>query len=811
MPKTINNLVIVESPAKAHTIANYLGPDFTVKSSVGHIRSIAKKATKGRPPIDTDHNFETIYEIDPEKKKTVAELKKLAKEAKAVWLATDEDREGEAIAWHLCEVLDLDPTKTNRIVFHEITKNAIQEAIKQPRTVDMSLVHAQQARQILDRLVGFELSPVVWRKVPGGKSAGRVQSPAVRLLVEREREIAAFESSFTFKVTGEFTKQSEPLKATLSTEFDNEQTAAQFLESLIAATFTVSDIETKATSRNPLPPFTTSTLQQDANARLGYSARTTMSAAQALYQAGFITYMRTDSLNLSAQALGSIGNHIAGKFGKNYHQVRTYKTKSAGAQEAHEAIRPTDIGRESVDGDPRAQKLYELIRRRTLASQMASAKLERTTASINIGDHTEQFIAKGEVVLFDGFLKVYGTAKDELLPALAAGDQLTVEQITARQTFTRPPARYSEGSLVKKLEELGIGRPSTYATIINTIQTRGYAEKGDGEGSEREVIELTWPPTAAVRSEESVKSRLSEEALSSGLSASDETRDDGLESRSENSLPVQVQRTILTEKTGATKGKLVPTSSGSVVSDFLGNYFDDIVNYDFTAQVETNLDEIAANKLDKTTMLREFYDPFHQKIDQSETIDRSQVAQARELGVDPETGEIVLTRVGRFGPMLQMGDNSDPNKKPRFANMPKGTTIETITLEQALEMFKLPRTVGQTEDGQDIVANIGRFGPYIKIGTIFVSIKPLDPFDITLEQALALYAKKLTDEAEKHIAEFDSGIKILKGRYGPYITDGTKNIKIPKGKDPQTVTADEARELIAAAPDKPKRRRSTRK
>ena len=811
MPKTINNLVIVESPAKAHTIANYLGPDFTVKSSVGHIRSIAKKATKGRPPIDTDHNFETIYEIDPEKKKTVAELKKLAKEAKAVWLATDEDREGEAIAWHLCEVLDLDPTKTNRIVFHEITKNAIQEAIKQPRTVDMILVHAQQARQILDRLVGFELSPVVWRKVPGGKSAGRVQSPAVRLLVEREREIAAFESSFTFKVTGEFTKQSEPLKATLSTEFDNEQTAAQFLESLIAATFTVSDIETKATSRNPLPPFTTSTLQQDANARLGYSARTTMSAAQALYQAGFITYMRTDSLNLSAQALGSIGNHIAGKFGKNYHQVRTYKTKSAGAQEAHEAIRPTDIGRESVDGDPRAQKLYELIRRRTLASQMASAKLERTTASINIGDHTEQFIAKGEVVLFDGFLKVYGTAKDELLPALAAGDQLTVEQITARQTFTRPPARYSEGSLVKKLEELGIGRPSTYATIINTIQTRGYAEKGDGEGSEREVIELTWPPTAAVRSEESVKSRLSEEALSSGLSASDETRDDGLESRSENSLPVQVQRTILTEKTGATKGKLVPTSSGSVVSDFLGNYFDDIVNYDFTAQVETNLDEIAANKLDKTTMLREFYDPFHQKIDQSETIDRSQVAQARELGVDSETGEIVLTRVGRFGPMLQMGDNSDPNKKPRFANMPKGTTIETITLEQALEMFKLPRTVGQTEDGQDIVANIGRFGPYIKIGTIFVSIKPLDPFDITLEQALALYAKKLTDEAEKHIAEFDSGIKILKGRYGPYITDGTKNIKIPKGKDPQTVTADEARELIAAAPDKPKRRRSTRK
>ncbi|MGE5310081.1 MAG: type I DNA topoisomerase [Sphaerimonospora mesophila] len=776
MSKTINNLVIVESPAKASTIAGYLGPDFTVKSSVGHIRSIAKKPKGDQPPIDTDSDFATVYEIDPEKKKTVSELKKLAREAKTVWLATDEDREGEAIAWHLCEVLGLDPTKTNRIVFHEITKGAIDAAIKAPRTVDMSLVQAQQARQILDRLVGFELSPVVWRKVPGGKSAGRVQSPAVRLLVEREREIAAFESSFTFKVTGDFTKQGDSLKATLSAEFDDEASATAFLQSLDGANFTVSDIETKAASRNPLPPFTTSTLQQDANARLGYGARTTMSAAQSLYQAGFITYMRTDSLNLSAQALGQIGNYVTDTFGKEYHQVRKYKTKSSGAQEAHEAIRPTSISRETVDSDPRAQKLYDLIRRRTLASQMASAKLERTTATITISNHAETFIAKGEVVLFDGFLKVYGAAKDELLPPLTAGDQLTANQITARQTFARPPARYTEGSLVKKLEELGIGRPSTYATIINTIQTRGYAEKGDSEGMEREAIELTWPATA----------------IASGEASS-------------------VAKAIISEKTGSTKGKLIPTSSGSVVSDFLGNHFANIVDYDFTAQVETELDEIAADKLDKTAMLRQFYDPFHQQIDQSKTIDRSQVAQARELGIDPKSGEIVLARVGRFGPMLQMGDNSDPAKKPRFANLPKGTTLETIQLDAALEMFKLPRLLGQTDDGQDIMANIGRFGPYIKVGSTFVSIKPLDPFDITLDQARELYAKKLADDADKNIAEFDNGIKILKGRYGPYITDGTKNAKIPKDREPSSITAEEAKELIAAAPDKPKRRRFSKK
>lgn len=766
MSASINNLVIVESPAKAKTIAGYLGDGFIVKSSVGHIRSIAKKTKSGAEPIDTDHNFETTYEIDPEKKKTVAELKKLVKDAKTVWLATDEDREGEAIAWHLCEVLGLDPATTNRIVFHEITKSAIQDAIKNPRKIDMNLVHAQQARQILDRLVGFELSPVVWRKVPGGKSAGRVQSPAVRLLVEREREISQFESSFTFKVTGEFAKDGETFKATLSDDFADEAAARAFLNSLTDATFTVSNIETKSATRSPLPPFTTSTLQQDANSRLGYGARTTMSAAQALYQAGLITYMRTDSLNLSGQALGQISNYIEKAFGKDYHQVRNFKTKSAGAQEAHEAIRPTDITRESVEAEPRAQKLYDLIRRRTLASQMANAKIERTAVTISISNHDQPFEAKGEIVLFDGFLKMYGSAKDEILPHVKSGDTLSAESILARQTFARPPARYTEGSLVKKLEELGIGRPSTYATIINTVQTRGYAEKGDNEGIEREVIEISL-------------------------------------------YGKTVETRTVTEKTGSNKGKLLPTASGMVVSDFLGDYFTDIVDYDFTARVENELDEVAEDKLDKTKMLRKFYEPFHAEIDKSATIDRSKVSHARELGVDPKTNQPVIARMGRFGPMLQIG-TADSDQKPRFANMPKGQTLDTVTLEQALEMFKLPRTLGQTDKGEDIQANIGRFGPYIKVGALFVSIKPLDPFEITLEQALELYAEKLASEASKHIAEFDGGIKVLRGRFGPYITDGTKNAKIPKGTEPEAVTKEMAEKILSEAPEKAKRGRSVR-
>lgn len=692
MSKTSKNLVIVESPAKAKIISKILGDGWNVMASVGHIRSIAKKAPKGQKPIDTDHDFATIYEIDPEKKSVVRELKAAVKQADTVWLASDEDREGEAIAWHLCQVLGLDPAKTNRITYHEITKPAIMKAIEQPRHVDMDLVHAQQARQILDRLVGFELSPVVWRKVPGGKSAGRVQSPAVRLLVEREREINSFQPTITYKTTGDFTKDGNELKGALNSDFTSKEEANDFLTSLDGAAFTVADVKQTTGSRRPLPPFTTSTLQQDANARLGYSARTTMSLAQGLYQSGYITYMRTDSVNLSQQALAQAADYIKQTYGDNYHQFRTYKTKSAGAQEAHEAIRPTDLSRETVPGDARIKKLYQLIRGRTLATQMADAKINRTTATISISSHSQQFIAKGEVVAFDGFLKVYGASKDELLPPLAVGDQLTARQIIARQTFSRPPARYTEGSLVKKLEELEIGRPSTYATILTNIQSRGYAVKGDSDGVERQVVEL-------VRN-------------ASG-----------------------VHENITSEKTGSTKGKLVPTDIGAATADFLTDYFDDVIDYDFTAKIEKELDEIAEDKLDKVAMLRNFYGPFHTKIESSDSIDRSAVAGQRLVGIDPKDEQPIYARIGRYGPMLQKGDNNQPDAKITFANMPAGASVDNVTLEQAIHMFRLPRTVGATADGQEIIANIGRFGPYIKVGKLFVSIKSESPFDITEAKA----------------------------------------------------------------------------
>lgn len=754
------NLVIVESPAKAKTIEKYLGKEFHVLSSVGHIRSIAKKTKTGAEPIDVANGFETVYEIDPEKKKTVAELRRAVKEAETIWLATDEDREGEAIAWHLCEVLKLDPATTKRIVFHEITKTAIEAAIKNPRTIDMSLVRAQQARQILDRLVGFELSPVVWQKVPGGKSAGRVQSPAVRLLVEREREIDGFNGSFTFKVTAMFTVNGADMKAELPQRFDTEPEATAFLESLTGATFTVADVTTSPSTRNPSAPFTTSTLQQDANSRLGFGAKATMSSAQKLYQEGKITYMRTDSVNLSKDAIAAAAQYIKSAFGEQYSQVRTFKTKNASAQEAHEAIRPTNMAAERGSSNEYDQKLYTLIRNRTLASQMAPAKLEKTTVTIAISTRNETFEAKGEVVIFDGFLKVYGASKKDaaLLPAVTSGDTLGLQEATARQTFARPPARYSEGSLVKKLEDLGIGRPSTYATIINTVQVRGYAEKGDGEGTPRDVIVLSHTPSAGV------------------------------------------SREVVQEKTGADKGKLVPTPAGQVVSDFLTNHFDQIVDYDFTANVEEYFDQIAAGELERNTMLEEFYKPFHQLIVDSGGIDRSTVAQAREVGTDPKTGKPVLARFGRYGPMLQLGSTEDTENKPQFAPLPAGAKIETVTLEQALHAFKLPRTVGETKEGDVIKANVGRFGPYIQVGKLFVSIKPLDPHDITLEQALELYAEKLKAEAEKNIADFGDGIKVLKGRYGPYITDGKKNAKIPKDVEPKDVTHEQAKELLAAAP-----------
>ena len=758
------NLVIVESPAKAKTIEKYLGKDFHVLSSVGHIRSIAKKTKDGKEAIDIKHGFEATYEVDPEKKKTIAELKKAVKVAQTVWLATDEDREGEAIAWHLCEVLKLDPKTTKRIVFHEITKDAIEAAVQKPRTVDMNLVRAQQARQILDRLVGFELSPVVWQKVPGGKSAGRVQSPAVRLLVEREREINAFEGSASFKVTAEFKADGVSFKAELPKKFSTEAEAQKSLLSLADATFTVADVTTSPGTRNPGAPFTTSTLQQEANSRLGFGAKATMSAAQKLYQEGKITYMRTDSVNLSKQSLAQMTEFITNTYGKDYHQFRTFKTKSSGAQEAHEAIRPTNVSVEKASSDSYNQKLYDLIRRRTLASQMAPAKLEKTTVTITISTSKQVFEAKGEVIIFDGFLKVYGTNKkeDAILPAVQATDNLKLESANAKQVFARPPARYTEGSLVKKLEELGIGRPSTYATIINTVQVRGYAEKGDSEGTPRDIIVL------------SLKDK-------------------------------DVERQVIQENTGSNKGKLLPTPSGEVVSDFLTGHFDQIVDYGFTSDVEQEFDDIANGKLERNKMLKEFYEPFHELIEKSGGIKRSDVAQAREIGTDPKTGKPVLARFGRFGPMLQLGnteakDENGKEEKPRFAPLPAGARLENVTLEQALEMFKLPRTVGQTDDGQDIKANIGRFGPYIQVGKLFVSIKPLDPFSITHKEALELYKAKLKAEAEKHINEFEDGVQVLNGRYGPYITDGKKNAKIPKDTDPKKITHKQALKLLAEAP-----------
>ena len=778
----MKNLVIVESPAKAKTIEKYLGNDFHVLSSVGHIRAIAKKTKDGTPPIDVKNGFKTTYEIDPEKKKVITELKKAVKEVGAgnVWLATDEDREGEAIAWHLCEVLKLDPKTTKRITFHEITKFAIEEAIKHPRTVDMKLVEAQQARQILDRIVGFELSPVVWQKVPGGKSAGRVQSPAVRLLVEREHEIDAFAGSSQFKVTAIFAAGKQELKAELKQRFDSEDAARAFLESLASATFTVTDISTSPSTRNPAAPFTTSTLQQEANSKLGMGSRATMASAQKLYQEGRITYMRTDSVNLSSQAIAASADYIKRLYGIEYSHVRKFKTKSAGAQEAHEAIRPTDVTRESVSGSDYDQRLYDLIRRRTLASQMAPAKLENTTITISINDGEKQnnssktndklvFEAKGQVVLFDGFLRVYGGGKDDtILPAVKSGDQLQRHSVEARQVFARPPARYTEGTLVKKLEELGIGRPSTYATIMNTIQTRGYAEKGDSEGTPRDVILLQL-------------------------------------------IDDKVDRETVQEKTGSNKGKLVPTPAGELISGFLTDHFDRVVDYGFTADVEKDFDDIAGDRLARNTMLEKFYAPFHALIEQSGNIDRRTVGANREVGIDPKSGKPIIARFGRFGPMLQLGSSDDKADKPQFAPLPKGAKIETVTLEQALHAFELPRLVGQTEDGQDIKANVGRFGPYIQIGKLYVSLKDIDPREVTQEQARELYAAKLKAEAEKNIADFGDDIKVLNGRFGPYVTDGNKNAKIPKDTDPKTITRDQAVELLANAPQKRSARRQIRR
>jgi DNA topoisomerase-1 len=752
MPK---NLVIVESPAKAKTIERFLGKDYAVKSSFGHIRDLPKKGLN----IDLEHDFEPKYEVSADKRKVVAELKKSAAGSE-VWLASDEDREGEAIAWHLTQALKLDPATTKRIVFHEITKPAIEAAIKNPRTVDIKLVDAQQARRVLDRLVGYELSPVLWKKVRTGLSAGRVQSVAVRLIVEREREIREFQPESSFKVTAVFIADGREVPAELQSRLPDAKATEEWLKKVADASYKINAIEQKPGSRNPGAPFITSTLQQEAARRLGFSVRQTMTLAQRLYEAGHITYMRTDSTTLSGLAIGAAEAYIKQTYGDKYYERRQFKTKSQGAQEAHEAIRPTVFTKSSAGGDDGQKKLYQLIWQRTLASQMAPARLERTEVTISVSNQSETFLAKGEVLQFDGFMKVYGGTKDDvLLPPLKNGQNLDLQSMGAVQTFSRPPARYSEAALVRKLEELGIGRPSTYAPTISTVQTRGYVEKTDIEGQQRDVTEL----------------RLEQGKV--------------------------INTTVLTPY-GADRSKLVPTAIAEVTTDFLVKYFPSIVDYDFTARVEEDFDAIADGKQAWSKMIADFYKDFHPMIEKSEDVPRNEVSQARELGVDPKSGEPIYSRFGRYGPMLLKGDTEDETKKPKFAPLPAGTTIDTVTLEQALEMFKLPRAVGKTADGQEMTANIGRFGPYVQVGKTYVSIKPLDPHAITQAEARKLYEEKLAKDAAKQIQTFDSGIKILNGPYGPYITDGKKNARIAKDQDPAKLTEAEAKKLLAEAPAK---------
>lgn len=759
------NLVIVESPAKAKTIEQYLGSDYKVKSSFGHIRDLPKKGLN----IDIAKNFEPTYEISEDKTKVVNELKKAAK-GHTVWLASDEDREGEAIAWHLTYALKLDPKTTKRIVFHEITKPAIENAIKNPRTVDQKLVDAQQARRVLDRLVGYELSPVLWKKVRTGLSAGRVQSVAVRLIVEREREIKEFQSDSSYKVTALFDTKGHELKAELTEKINDKAKATAWLEKAKGATFTVKDVSSKPGSRNPGAPFTTSSLQQEAARKLGYSVKQTMVLAQKLYEHGNITYMRTDSTNLSVTALDAAAKYIQKEYGDKYYQKRQFKTKSAGAQEAHEAIRPTHFNNTSAGHDAQEKKLYDLIWRRALASQMTPATVERTEVAITQSNTQATYLAKGEVLQFDGFLKVYGKVKDDtILPAVEAGQKLPLKQMSAVQTYAKPPARYSEAALVKKLEELGIGRPSTYAPTISTIQTRGYIEKTDLEGTERPVTTIT---------------------LAKGKVTTEET----------------------TEVTGADRAKLLPTPIADMTTDFLVKHFGSILDYDFTAKAEKSFDDIADGKEKWQKAIEEFYKHFHPLIEKSDKVSREETSQARKLGKDPKSGRPVIARYGRYGPMLQIGEAED-EEKPKFAALPEGATLEDVTLTQALEMFKLPRVVGKTSDGQEITADIGRFGPYIKVDKTFVSIKDQDPLKISEAEARKAYNAKLKKEAERHIQTFEkSGLQILNGMYGPYITDGKKNAKVPKEKDPKKLTEAQALKILKEAPDKkrwPRRKASS--
>ena len=763
----IENLVIVESPAKAKTIERFLGENYVVKSSFGHIRDLEKKDLG----IDIEHNFQPKYEISPDKKAIVKELKQLAKAAKTVWLASDADREGEAIAWHLFEVLGLKKENTKRIVFHEITKDAILHAINNPRDIDKNLVDAQQARRVLDRLVGFEVSPVLWKKVKPSLSAGRVQSVAVKLIVEREREINHFVEQKYYKVTGTFeTKDASgnsiPLKAELSERFSTQEETVNFLEHCKKATFSVSDVETKPSSRKPAPPFTTSTLQQEASRKLGFSVSQTMAVAQKLYEQGHITYMRTDSVNLSQLAIGAAKAVICNTLGEKYSKPRNFATKTKGAQEAHEAIRPTYMDKETISGDKNEQQLYSLIRKRTLASQMAEAELEKTTITIAISGEKYTFEAVGEVIIFDGFLKVYMESFDDekeddeaaLLPAIHKGDQLQRSLIQALEQYTTHPPRYTEASLVKKMEALGIGRPSTYAPTITTIQNRGYILRESRDGAERQL--------------------------------------DQIDLKGQDIKVKKINRMF-----GAEKKKLFPSDIGMVVTDFLSNYFMNIMDYNFTANAEDALDHIAEGEVEWQAMIGTFYQPFHANVEK--TLKESERnTGARELGKDPQTGETVVVRIGRFGPMAQIGEG----ESVRYAGLLKGQLMETITLEEALDLFKFPRQLGEFEE-KPVSIGIGRFGPYIKHNQLFVSLKKGidDPGTITLETAIERINEKREIEKNRKIQEFENGVQILNGRFGPYITFNKVNYKIPKGKEADKLTFEETMAIIEKGGDSKKK------
>lgn len=765
------NLVIVESPAKAKTIGKFLGPDFKVMSSYGHIRDLKKKNFS----IDVDNGFEPVYEIPDDKKALVAELKKSAKEAETVWLASDEDREGEAIAWHLFEVLKLKPGNTRRIVFHEITKNAILHAIENPRDIDLNLVDAQQARRVLDRIVGFELSPVLWKKIKPALSAGRVQSVAVRLIMERENEIKGFTPEEYFRVVASFRlPDGETVSGTLASRLGSANEAEELLTRAAGDTFEVTAVNVHPVKKAPAPPFTTSTLQQEAARKLGFTVSQTMMIAQKLYEAGHITYMRTDSLNLSELALGAIKDEIVSTMGDEYLKLRRYHTSSRGAQEAHEAIRPTYVDQKTIDATPQEKRLYSLIWKRAVASQMADAEMEKTTVEISAKESGARFTVTGEVVRFDGFLKVYMEGRDDdnaddgsdqgLLPHLSKGMKLTLGEMTATERFTQQPPRYTEASLVKKMEELGIGRPSTYAPTISTIQQRGYVEKGEKEGTDRSFLVLTL--------------------------------EDG-----------KVSRNTRTETVGSEKGKLVPTDVGEVVNEFLTEYFPDILDYNFTAQVEEKFDKIAEGKLPWHNEIRSFYTGFHPAVDSAMNMRLEHKVGERVLGVDPKTGKPVSVKIGRYGPMIQLGDG-EGEEKPQFASLLKGQSVSTITLEEALKLFEFPRHIGEYE-GSDLTVAIGRYGPYVKFDGKFISIpKEYSPAHLTLDEAVSLIEEKRREEANRVVKTFpeDETIQILNGRYGVYIACGKNNYKIPKTvADPSALTLEECRDIIADQDAKPKR------